>query len=118
MSDFLTEVLSDMAQIESAAEDAFELIVDAVEDSVLNGSAITGSKGQPRKTGTLLRSWVKKKRGRRYASIETDNEYAIFVENKAHGADYDAGGGGPHSLRRTVARFGPLAAAATNGEVR
>lgn len=115
MSDFLTDTLTEWGQLESLAEDAFSSIVDAVEGSVLKGSPITGSKGQPVKSGKLLRSWITKRTGRRLASIETDNDYAIFVENQAHGAEYDAGGGGPHSLRRTVARFAPLAEDAVKG---
>lgn len=145
MSDFLAELLADTDGVIRLAEEAFDMIVDATADSIIKGSPITGAPGQPVKTGQLISSWVVKKRGRRSASIETDPkirlqiastigqkgtavtstrqravaravDYALFVEEGAHGAAYDAGGGGPHSVKKTVAGFSRLANAAVGND--
>lgn len=116
-ANFAVSLAGEFDNVVTLAEDLFSDIVDAEADSIINGSAVTGSLGQPVASGDLLRSWTVKRSGRRRASIETDNDHAIFVEHAAHGYVYDAGGGGAHSVKKSVAGFGQLAASVSGGEV-
>lgn len=83
--------------------------VTLTHESVVAGSALTGSPGQPVDTGNLRRSWQIGWQGPAQATITTNLPYALSIED---GVSYAHGGtpmtlrsptGGFHSVKTTTA---------------
>ena len=80
----------------------FDDSVNLMEDSVVRGSPITGSPGQPREDGDLIASWVTEKLSPTHAIIAVANDavaagWALQNEN-----GIALPGGGPYNLRSSI----------------
>lgn len=69
--------------------------------SIVDGSQVTGSPGQPVDTGTLRNSWQVRFPSPDVAEITTGVEYAPFVEDNIKGVQFR--NHGPHSVALTLA---------------
>lgn len=99
--------------------------VQLTYQSVVEGSPLTGSPGQPVDTGNLKTSWQIENRGEYEDDIQTVVEYAPFIEYGGQpGSPTGAPGpgrkrkgpslvGGHGSVQLTVANFDLILAAAT-----
>ena len=89
--------------------DVFVGVAAAVKDSIVNGSPITGSPGQPVDTGFLKNSWQLVFDSPTLALIETDTVYAPNIEDgiAASGKQMHlrSAVGGFHSVALTRAGF-------------
>ena len=84
---------------------AFANVVSATQDSIVNGSAVTGAAGQPVDTGHLKDSWTPNFESPFVATITTNVEYAPIIEYNVRGATLRSAVGGWHSVAMTVAGF-------------
>jgi phage gpG-like protein len=96
-----------------------EVFVGCVEEttrSIVEGSDLTGSPGQPVDTGRLKASWQTVFESPTHAVIGTNVEYARSIED---GISYAHGGtpitirskvGGTHSVQRTTLNFDRIVA--------
>lgn len=85
------------------------------EESIQNGSAISGAPGQPVQTGKLLLSWQLRLDSDTQATIDTNSLYAPAIEDgvgKYGPLTLRASRGGFHSVKLTVAAWPQLIAAA------
>lgn len=86
-----------------------EVFVGCVEEvtrSVVEGSEITASPGQPVDTGNLRASWHTTYESPTLATVATNVEYAPYVEENVRGVTFK--NHGPHSVALTVAGFGRI----------
>lgn len=82
----------------------FHGTVDGATRSIVEGSELTGSPGQPVDTGALKASWQTIYETPTVALIATNIEYAPYVEegiNSQGPVNYRVGG--PHNVKLTVA---------------
>lgn len=96
---------------EGRAADVFNRAADLAFESVVVGSAITASPGQPVDTGNLRSSWQARVLGPLEREISTNAAYAAAVEDgvgsKGQPVVYGPGGhgrsavGGSHSVKQT-----------------
>lgn len=95
------------------AQQTFERSVDGLFISVVDGSPITGSPGQPvGETGELRDSWRKEIRADE-AQIFTDHPGAPTIEaGLREGRRLTFHRGGPHSLKLTIASWPAIVAEA------
>jgi len=124
------------------SQEAFVNIASAVKGSVVDGSAVTASPGQPVDTGFLKASWQLTFPSATLAEITTNVAYAPYIESRIR-ADFDPRGvvggygvkggqigprenvgstrrhkstvGGAHSVKLTVAGFQRLVNAVVAG---
>lgn len=85
-----------------------DLATDIAEDSILDGSAITGAPGQPVQEGDLYRSWKRRRKSRWERSFTSNLPYAWGIENAIgpYGPlTLRSKVGGFHSLKQTVAAW-------------
>ena len=102
---FESDLAAFAAKTEAKRRAVFVNTVSAVQDSVVNGSAVTGAPGQPVDTGTLKDSWRLDFDGADSALISTKVEYAPVIEDNLRGASLRSQVGGFHSVKLTVAGF-------------
>lgn len=72
-----------------------------LQRSVVEGSEVTGSPGQPVDTGLLKGSYIPEFTGRWTWRTSSNVEYAPHVEHNVRGATFN--NGGPHNRALTVA---------------
>lgn len=83
--------------------------VDAhVGRSIRIGSPITGAAGQPVKSGALLASWIRQRRGRWTTGWVSHSPYAHVIEYNLRGAQLHSAVGGFYSVTMTRAGFRAL----------
>lgn len=75
-------------------------VVDAAHQSIVVGSPVTSSRGQPVRSGALRRSWVKETVGPLKTKIFTRSPYAPIVEFDAQ--PFVSSVGGPFALAKTM----------------
>lgn len=111
---FESELAAFAAKAKQRERELFVNVVSAVKDSIVNGSPITGAKGQPVVTGNLRDSFQVEFESPEVALISTNVAYARTIEENTRGATIPKGGpkgskvGGPHSIKQTVAGFARL----------
>jgi hypothetical protein len=98
------------AKLKARNQLVFVNTASAVKGSIVDGSAVTGSPGQPVDTGTLKASWHLAFVSPTVADISTNVAYAPVIEDNARGATLRSAVGGFHSVRYTVAGFERLVA--------
>lgn len=79
----------------------FAEVVSLVHESIVEGSPLTGSPGQPVDTGALRNSWTPAFNSPGEASVATNLEYAQVVEDNIGDRHYK--NHGPHSVKLTIA---------------
>lgn len=89
----------------------FERCVGAVYGSVVDGSKITGSPGQPVLTGFLKGDWRITELGPLHAFVYTTSPYALKVEHAAQKLVSKVGG--HHSVKKTRSGWQRLVTAVT-----
>lgn len=94
-------------KVELRQRDVFLGAVLEVHDSIVHGSAITGSPGQPVDTGNLRASWQFSFPEQWVGEISTNVEYAPAIEE-------GISGDGPMTLRSEVGGFHSVAATRSN----
>ena len=95
-------------RVEGLSTAAFVDIAQAVQDSIVNGSPVTGAPGQPVDTGNLKNSWQLAFESPTSAIIGTNVVYARVIEDNARGATLRSKVGGFHSVNLTLSNFGRL----------
>jgi phage gpG-like protein len=128
MSDFADQVRAFSLKVETRNADVFKNVVSATLDSIVNGSAVTGSPGQPvgqygpgyhpgEVGGALKTSWTMEldsPTSPTSAIIGTNSPYAVQNEYgiSATNGPYvqHSSVGGRHSVAHTVAGFGLIVA--------
>lgn len=114
MTSFAGQIAAFAVKTERRAHEAFDAIVDATKDSIVEGSTVTGAPGQPvgidgsPRDGALRDSWTIE-RSENSARIASSAPYALDVELNLAGAQFH--NHGPHSVAATVTEFGRLAIA-------
>jgi hypothetical protein len=114
MTSFAEQMRAFAQRTQVRATAAFDEIVDATAASIVEGSPVTGSPGQPvgvdggPTDGELRDSWSIE-RGDQSARIASSAPYAADVEDNLAGARFH--NHGPHSVKLTALGFGPLVAA-------
>lgn len=108
--DFKRQLEAFFAKTKFKTQQVFVNTAAAVKDSVVNGSPITGAKGQPVVTGNLRDSFHLEFTSPTSAEITTNVEYAPIIEHNVRNAKVPRGKpgstvGGPHSVKDTVAGF-------------
>lgn len=83
----------------------YEGVQEHVGRSIKFGSAVTGAPGQPVKSGDLLGSWRRDRRGVRFVRWTSDLIYAGIIEDNRRGAQLRSKVGGFHSVKLTRAGF-------------
>lgn len=83
----------------------FIAITVAIYASVVFGSAITGSPGQPVDTGALRASWIGEFVSAYEWTLTTNIEYAPIIEYNLRGATLRSAVGGFHSVSLTALGF-------------
>lgn len=73
------------------AQDVFVNVAAATKSSIVDGSPVTASPGQPVDTGYLKASWVLDFRDRTTAEITTNVAYAPYIESRIR-SDFDPKG--------------------------
>lgn len=94
-------------------EAVFIGVVDAVYESVVNGSSVTGAPGQPQATGDLKGSWEQAIVGK-IGLVVTNHPGAQAIEHgtrRGRALVLHGTGGGFHSVALTRDNFVPLVAA-------
>ncbi|MDE2772359.1 MAG: HK97 gp10 family phage protein [Gemmatimonadota bacterium] len=97
------------ARLERRTRDVAEGAADEVHDSIVEGSAVTGSPGQPVETGELRDSWTNEEVEPDVWHVATDKFYAAPVEHghPTHRRSVALTRAGWHEIVRTVlARLG------------
>lgn len=92
-------------KVQAETLEIFAEFVTLTHESVVAGSALTGSPGQPVDTGNLRRSWQINWQGPAQADISTNLPYAPSIED---GVSY-AHGGTPMTLRSPTGGFHSVA---------
>jgi hypothetical protein len=125
MGAFADQVRVFTTKVDRVSNDVFVNVVSATQDSIVNGSPVTGSPGQPvgqygpgyhpgEVGGELKTSWTVEFESPDAAVIGTNSEHAIQNEYgiSATGGPYRqrSSEGGRHSVAQTVAGFGALVA--------
>lgn len=111
---FTEDLARFMAKTEAKAKAVFVNSASAVQQSIVHGSPITGSPGQPVDFGTLRDSWSPPLfDSPTSATISTNLEYAPSIEDNLRGARLRSSVGGFHSVRLTVGAFERLVDAET-----
>jgi hypothetical protein len=116
MSSFADDLNAFTVKLEAQHAAIFSQVVDAVHDSIVNGSPVTAAPGQPVDTGDLKSSWIKSFDSPTSAEITTNVVYAPSIEDGvsyAHGEKpltQHSPVGGFHSVALTVAGFDLLVA--------
>lgn len=105
MSEFLDGIRRFQRTVQVRSEAAFTNVVAAVQDSIQNGSSVTGAPGQPVVTGNLRTSWQSEMRSPTSAVVSTNVEYAPSIEDAVSYAH----GGTPLTLRSEVGGFHSVA---------
>lgn len=94
------------AKLSTRERDIFVGSVAEAHRSIVSGSEITGSEGQPVDTGTLRNSWQTIFEGPHVALIATNLDYALPIEaGTTHGRKMTLRSqvGGFHSVKKTIA---------------
>jgi len=94
--------------------DAFVACTEEVKKSVVEGSGLTGSKGQPVDTGYLKGSWIGEWPSVNVYAIHTNVAYAPVIEHNDR-AYYDNRGALPPQTTRKVAGGGTRSQKSTVG---
>lgn len=114
-------------RLQGRTEAVLNIATELARESIVNGSALTGSPGQPELSGDLKRSWRVRSISPTVRSIETNSPYARVVEHDIRriipalglrGRRKKRGGtpvrgrtynnGGPHSVALTRVGFGRI----------
>lgn len=126
MSAFEDQVRAFAVKVEQRNATLFPNIVSAVQDSIVNGSPLTGAPGQPvgqygpgyhqgKVGGDLKTSWQTVRESPEVAVVGTNSQHAVQNEYgiSATGGPYIQRStvGGRHSVALTVAGFDKLVAA-------
>lgn len=114
MASIATELRADLYKL-------FDDSVNLAEESIVNGSAVTGSSGQPVEDDVLRKSWVKTKLSPTHATVLTD---CVYAESNEDGIARPGMGayvlrspvGGRFSIEKTVAGWGNIVEAALAGQ--
>lgn len=101
---FESDVNRFIAKTEQRAKDIFVASTVEVKRSVVEGSSITTSKGQPVDTGALRASWADNFLSATLWQLQTNIAYAPAVENRVM-TDRPSEVGGHHSVKLTEAGF-------------
>lgn len=110
---FADDVRRFAVKADGITKDVFVNVVAATKDSITDGSAVTGSPGQPVETGYLKGSWQPEFESDTVALISTNVAYAPVIEDgvgKYGPLTLRSEVGGFHSVALTVAGFGALVA--------
>lgn len=97
-----------LLKLESREAALLPAVASAVQDSIVNGSPVTGAPGQPVDTGALRASWSLDFPSATEARISTKIEYAPIIEHNLRGAKLRSQVGGFHSVALTRAGFQKL----------
>lgn len=98
-------------RVRRRAELLFRQLEEDVYDSIVEGSPVTGSKGQPVRTGRLKDSWEIETGADGLTYIFTEIPYAGKIE-RGNWKRRESKGGGPRSLSLTIAGWRNLVASA------
>lgn len=103
------------AKVETKSRAAFVNVCSAAKSSITDGSALTGSPGQPVDTGNLKASWQLTFESPTVGVISTNVAYAEAVEDavgphgpRVYGAKNNIGGS--HSVKLTMAGLNRIVA--------
>lgn len=106
MSDFVGELGAFSAILDGRAQASFEGIVAEAKRSVIQGSALTGSLGQPiGPTGETAAAWIEERPGPWVADILTHDPGAKTIEKgqrRGRRLRFHVRHGGAHSLKLTL----------------
>ncbi len=106
---FTDDIKGFTVKLEAKNQELFANIVSATKESIVNGSPVTGSPGQPVDTANLRNSWTEGFESESVATISTNVEYAPYVEEGlAHGQPAHFQNHGPHSVEQTALGFDRL----------
>lgn len=105
---FADDLNAFFAKTRYKTQTAFVNSANAVKESVVHGSAVTGAPGQPVDTGNLKASWQLTFDSPTEALVSTNVEYAPIIEYNVRGATLRSKVGGFHSVALTVAGFEKL----------
>jgi len=101
-------------KVDTVARDVFVNTVTATAESITDGSALTGSPGQPVDTGALKASWQTVFESPVSAVVGTNMVYAPLIEDgiSRHGTpiQFKSAVGGAHSVALTVLNFDRIVA--------
>jgi voltage-gated potassium channel Kch len=100
-------------KLKTRSQAVFVNVVSATADSIINGSALTGSPGQPVDTGVLKASWITSFDTPSSAIIASGgaaSAYNTIIEHNIRGATLRSAVGGFHSVALTVAGFDRIVA--------
>jgi hypothetical protein len=115
MSGFGDQVRSFGLTVTTRNQRVFVNTAAAVQNSITNGSPITGSPGQPVQTGHLKASWQLTFPSQQEALISTNTVYAPQIEDgiswRGTPLTLRSAVGGFHSVKLTVLNFDRLVAA-------
>jgi hypothetical protein len=103
VSEFDDALTKFIVKVDQNAKDVFADIVGKTHESIVDGSQITGALGQPVDTGNLRTSWNTQFTGDTEAVIQTNVEYAPYVEDNVNDVQFK--NHGPHSVKQTIAAF-------------
>ena len=113
MSSFGIQLTKFAAKLTSQAGQLQEACELEVEQSILDGSLITGSVGLPRDTLFLRESWTWKRRGGGRAQFTSDCAYAEVIEYGDRGYWKEEGTKRPEDLAHTHERTGQTGSVGT-----
>lgn len=102
---FDADLAAFFAKTKFKTQAVFVNTASAVKGSIVDGSGVTASPGQPVDTGTLKASWQLTFESPTSALVSTNVEYAPVIEDNARGATLRSKVGGFHSVKYTVAGF-------------
>ena len=107
MTDFDKEITQFIVTVDQNLKDVFAEMVGTTHESIVDGSALTGAPGQPVDTGNLRTSWNAQFVSDTEAVVQTNVEYAPYVEDNVNNVRFK--NHGPHSVKMTIAAFQKIA---------
>lgn len=110
MADFRGDLKRFAQKTDLRVQGTFVRAAQAVHQSIQEGSAVTGSPGQPVDTGALRASWILRYESPTSAMISTNLDYAPIIEDNIRGARLKSAVGGFHSVKMTIAGWPRLLA--------
>lgn len=99
MSKFDDEVAAHLENLDRALLQTFRGSAEDVQDSITNGSAVTGAPGQPIQSGQLVGSFIPQFLEKWIWETSTKVIYAPFIEEGGYVQRSTVGG--PHSVKLT-----------------
>lgn len=105
MGDFKDRMNGHAMRVVGKGRRVFTNAALTLHDSIVNGSPITGSPGQPVDSGRLKASWIPEFPEANRFETTTNVPYARIIEDNLRGATLRSSVGGFHSVALTVAGF-------------